>query len=299
MSLSHSLTAIKPARTSARKLITHLRARVSQLESELREIKGEPAPSSPGSTGTADSLMVPESMGLAIGQRYDHARQEKSASRTDSLAGTATDPCIQEPVGPIMNSGYDSSPPPYTSPSGNSSVGIFHPQPTDAPGPLAVDDMSCDGHAFMSLGAAKTTQDLPSPGSPQPDLDSLPETLETEDDITDILAARVGALRIAEDGELRYYGPTSNLHMHRNGSQALSQATIRHVEAEGSGVLRRLGLDRQVPLSIEMHLAKLYFSWEDPAIHVLDEDTFFTEKQNTILHGKKSPYYSETLNNAM
>lgn len=155
------------------------------------------------------------------------------------------------------------------------------------------------GQTFPAMGHGESTQDLPLGGPEEPDLTSLPGTPETESDITDILAARVGALRIAEDGELRYYGPTSNLHVQPNGSQSLSQATIRHVEAEGSGVLRRLGLDREVPLSTEIHLAKLYFSWEDPAIHVLDEDTFFTEKQNTLFHGSKSPYYSETLNNAM
>ncbi|KAG7120854.1 Nitrogen assimilation transcription factor nit-4 like protein [Verticillium longisporum] len=48
-----------------------------------------------------------------------------------------------------------------------------------------------------------------------------------------------------------------------------------------------------------MHLAKLYFAWEDPIIHVVDEDVFFEEKNNAILHGKSSPYYSETLNNAI
>lgn len=132
-----------------------------------------------------------------------------------------------------------------------------------------------------------------------PDLDSVADTTDTEGDITDILAARVGALRIAEDGQLRYYGPTSNLHVHPNGFQSLSRSTIRHVETEGLGVLRRLGLDREIPLSIQMHLARLYFAWEDPAIHVVDEEVFFEEKHNAAMHGKSSPYYSETLNNAM
>ncbi|MCP5916815.1 hypothetical protein NL317_32845, partial [Klebsiella pneumoniae] len=75
----------------------------------------------------------------------------------------------------------------------------------------------------------------------------------------------------AEDGELRYYGPTSNLHVHPNGSHSLSCLNIRHVETEGLGVLERLGLAQEISLATEAHLAKLYFCWEDPAIHVVDE----------------------------
>ena len=208
---------------------------------------------------------------------------------------------MTEPVSP----GYNARAPSAPSPSGAVDTGAFSVQHPDAPGPLAMDDMGFGidvrdggGQALPPLDRANSTQDLPLAESSEPDLNSLPGT-ETESDITDILAARVGALRIAEDGELRYYGPTSNLHVQPNGSQSLSQANIRHVEVEGSGVLKRLGLDRVAPLSVEMHLAKFYFSWEDPAIHVLDEDTFFTEKQNALFHGKKSPYYSETLNNAV
>jgi hypothetical protein len=141
----------------------------------------------------------------------------------------------------------------------------------------------------------------PHPAHPPPAYDDLPNqnSSGSEDEITDILAARMGGLRIAEDGELRYYGPTSNLHVHPNGSHSLSCLNIRHVETEGLGVLERLGLAQEISLATEAHLAKLYFCWEDPAIHVVDEATFFAEKENTVVHGKKSPYYSETLNNAM
>lgn len=250
--------------------------------------------------------MAPESTGLATDQGLEHARQVKSASPADAAASAATGPCHQGAVTEPMHSGYDASPPRHTSPPGASGAEAFNLQPPHAPGSLALDDMSfgldavdSSGQTFPSLDAVNGSQDLSLAEPPEPCMDSLPGTPETESDITDILAARVGALRIAEDGELRYYGPTSNLHVHPNGSQSLSQANIRHVENEGSGVLKKLGLDREVPLSTEIHLARLYFCWEDPAIHVLDEDTFFAEKENTLFHGKKSPYYSETLNNAM
>ncbi|PMD54418.1 uncharacterized protein K444DRAFT_598015 [Hyaloscypha bicolor E] len=141
---------------------------------------------------------------------------------------------------------------------------------------------------------------------PSPRLTSyIPDTGEfrggtaSRDNITNSLAARMGSLQIAEDGQLRYYGPTSNLHLYHNGLQSLSRSTIQHVAIEGNEVLRRAGLDQKIPLAVEMHLAHLYFSWEDPAIHVVDEEIFFLEKQKWIAGNKNTPYYSETLNNAI
>lgn len=140
--------------------------------------------------------------------------------------------------------------------------------------------------------SSNTQPTKPPPGGPQdPD--------DEDGSITDILSARMGALRIVEDGQLRYYGPTSNLHVHSDGLQSLSSPSFRRVSIEGIQVLRRLGLDREVPLAMEAHLANLYFAWEDPAIHVVDQDTFFAEKRRCLLQETNSPYYSETLNNAM
>ncbi|KAL6360004.1 hypothetical protein LRP88_05700 [Fusarium phalaenopsidis] len=122
---------------------------------------------------------------------------------------------------------------------------------------------------------------------------------DEDNSITGILSARMGALRLVEDGQLRYYGPTSNLHVHADGLRSLSSPSFRSVATEGIGVLRRLGLDQEVPLALETHLAMLYFAWEDPAIHVVDQETFFAEKRRCLLQDTGSPYYSETLNNAI
>jgi hypothetical protein len=143
-----------------------------------------------------------------------------------------------------------------------------------------------------------------SPPSPRlttyiPDAGEFRGGTSSPDNITSSLAARMGSLQVAEDGQLRYYGPTSNLHLYHNGLQSLSRSTIRNVATEGSDVLRRAGLDQKIPLAVEMNLAQLYFSWEDPAIHVVDEEIFFLEKQKWIAGNKNTPYYSETLNNAM
>lgn len=124
-------------------------------------------------------------------------------------------------------------------------------------------------------------------------------TESEDDDIASSLTARMGSLQIAEDGQLRYYGPTSNLHISRNGLQSISRSSIRHIANEGREVLKRAGLDHEVPPSVEIHLAKLYFAWEDPSIHVIDEEIFFEEKAARLAGKTATPYYSETLNNSM
>jgi hypothetical protein len=74
---------------------------------------------------------------------------------------------------------------------------------------------------------------------------------------------------------------------------------IRLVATVARGGLQCLGLNQAVPLDLQTHLAKLYFTWEDPAIHVIDEDVFFEEKEQWLRDNRSTPYYSETLNNAM
>ena len=38
-----------------------------------------------------------------------------------------------------------------------------------------------------------------------------------------------------------------------------------------------------MPLDLQTHLGKLYFTWEDPAIHVIDEDVFFEVLEPYVL----------------
>lgn len=156
---------------------------------------------------------------------------------------------------------------------------------------------------FEAYGNLENTATLNADSSPSPKLTNYTVPNQTDptdpDNITSSLAARMGSLQIAEDGQLRYYGPTSNLHLYHAGLHSLSRSTIRHVATEGTQVLARAGLDQFVAPDVERHLAELYFAWEDPAIHVVDEEVFFLEKQKWKSGHTNTPYYSETLNNAM
>lgn len=126
-----------------------------------------------------------------------------------------------------------------------------------------------------------------------------PERQNQDDEIVDQLSARIGSFQIAEDGQLRYFGATSNLHILHNGIFSLSRSPTRSIRTEGKEVLERAGLGQRVDPEIEKHLADLYFKWEDPAIHVVDEEMYHEEheKWNSGIDG--SPFYSETLKNAM
>jgi hypothetical protein len=58
-------------------------------------------------------------------------------------------------------------------------------------------------------------------------------------------------------------------------------------------------LSGPVSPEIERHLADMYFKWEDPAIHVVDEEMYREEHEKWNLGVDGSPFYSETLKNAM
>jgi hypothetical protein len=126
-----------------------------------------------------------------------------------------------------------------------------------------------------------------------------PEPTNQDDEIVDQLSARIGSFQIAEDGQLRYFGATSNLHILHNGIFSLSKSPTRSIRIDGKEVLERAGLGQTVDPEIERHLTNMYFKWEDPAIHVVDEDMYHEEHEKWISGIDGSPFYSETLKNAM
>ena len=109
----------------------------------------------------------------------------------------------------------------------------------------------------------------------------------------------MGSLQIAEDGQLRFYGATSNLHILHNGPLSLSRSKFRSPAEQGAGLLVGAGVGHYVDPTIEDHLLKLYFTWEEPSIHVVEERIFWRERTNCRAGGHFSSFYSEVLTNAM
>ncbi|OAP65349.1 hypothetical protein AYL99_01321 [Fonsecaea erecta] len=123
--------------------------------------------------------------------------------------------------------------------------------------------------------------------------------IPNEDTLLDQLSGRMGSLQIAEDGQLRFYGATSNLHILHNGPLSLSRSKFRSPSEQGTELLNGGGVGHFVDESIEDHLLRLYFTWEEPSIHVVDESVFWRERLICKGGGQVSSLYSEVLTNAM
>ena len=137
----------------------------------------------------------------------------------------------------------------------------------------------------------------------QPQVVGLSPEDPTDDDDSEIiqqLSARMGSLQLAGDGNMRYYGPTSNLNLLDIlvNDRAVSIRNVRH---DGDDMLNHLGIGKKVPPSLEDHLIELYFTWEDSSFHVVDRDMYQEAKGKIRANpdGKPCPWYSETLTNAM
>jgi hypothetical protein len=136
--------------------------------------------------------------------------------------------------------------------------------------------------------------------APQDNLRHIPALeLPRSDEMIDQLSARMGSFQIAEDGQLRYFGATSNLHILHNGASSLSSTPTRSVRTEGALALQRAGLAQEVCPEFEKHLEKLYFAWEDPAIHVVDKEMYYSEQEKYDNGEDGTSFYSETLKNAI
>lgn len=278
---------------------THaLRARLAQLENTLQAHNIELPLQTPVDNANRDRDST----------RRRSARSISSGRSTDTSPHTRADPVLSSDSIIYCDEAKPVSP---TIPRDNiPSLTISNQlSPNDHVQAQNIDALEVPGEAQTNLGNFETyehsgnTTTLNADSSPSPKLTNyagLNQTDQTDpDNITSSLAARMGSLQIAEDGQLRYYGPTSNLHLYHAGLHSLSRSTIRHVATEGTQVLARAGLDQLVAPDVERHLAELYFAWEDPAIHVVDEEVFFLEKQKWKSGHTNTPYYSETLNNAM
>jgi uncharacterized membrane protein len=118
--------------------------------------------------------------------------------------------------------------------------------------------------------------------------------------LVDQLAGNLGSLQIAEDGQLRFYGATSNLHLLVKGARKSINTHAFAVPEDIQATLEAAGVGQYVDAEFEEHLIKLYFCWEDPSIHFVQEDVFYRERRRCKAEGIGScKFYSEVLVNAI
>lgn len=116
-------------------------------------------------------------------------------------------------------------------------------------------------------------------------------------DLVDQLSDRVGTLYVRPGGHIRFFGPTSNFNLLETPSA--DRVNIHQaIRIDGLKHLDRLDLSKEVPSLLEDHLVNLYFTWQDPAFHVVDREMY--ENSKIQWHdGQDTAYYSEALRNAM
>lgn len=150
-------------------------------------------------------------------------------------------------------------------------------------------------HAQKTSADTSTCPPLEPEGTPKDSFDT-----NDDDPFFHQLSDRMGALKIAEDGQLRFFGATSNLHMVHKGPLSVARSHFRSSSKEGIRQLEAAGVNHNVPIELEYHLLKLYFCWEDPSIHIVNEDWFWRERERYMAEDEfTSSGYSLSLVNAM
>ena len=99
---------------------------------------------------------------------------------------------------------------------------------------------------------------------------------EAEVDIVPRLAARLGSLRVATDGRLRYYGTASNHHFLGNSGFRPQSIDIQEMQSNASIALKNAHLDQDVSQSLQDHFIELFFTWHNPCHTVIDRTMFST-----------------------
>ncbi|EEA28237.1 hypothetical protein TMatcc_003440 [Talaromyces marneffei ATCC 18224] len=132
--------------------------------------------------------------------------------------------------------------------------------------------------------------------------DSTSETGdEAEREVIEQLSSRMGTLKLAGDGHLRFYGPTSNLNLVDVASTSKQRPgpDVRSVRHDGQELLNHLRIGQDVEPSLENHLIELYFTWQNPSLYIVDREMFMLARAKWRDELDDTPFYSEVLTNAM
>ncbi|THC99136.1 hypothetical protein EYZ11_001387 [Aspergillus tanneri] len=123
---------------------------------------------------------------------------------------------------------------------------------------------------------------------------------EAENDVIEQISHRIGTLKIAGDGHLRFYGATSNLNLvDVSATQQRQRPDARTVRHDGQDILNHLRVGQAVDQALEDHLVELYFTWQNTSTYVVDKEMYMTARTKWRNEFDDTPFYSEVLTNAM
>ncbi|KAI1102678.1 fungal-specific transcription factor domain-containing protein [Jackrogersella minutella] len=156
------------------------------------------------------------------------------------------------------------------------------------------------GEEMLLDSTVPLKQPLQGPMQPAPPSQPKENTSDTEstEELVEKLSARMGSVQIGPGGQVRYYGPTSNFNL--VDMPAPDNLTVhRTVRNDGQEYLDRIGIGKEVPQEMEDHLADLYFTWQGPALHVVNRIMYEEAKIRYQEGEEDTPYYSEALRNSI
>lgn len=180
-----------------------------------------------------------------------------------------------------------------------------------------LDNMLNFDHLFDANGLSMqflndTSADIPPPVLQQitaPVQVSQPEREPQQDDssgdeenaeLVNQLSARLGSLRLAPDGKLRYFGTMSNLHL-IDSQKVSSENFALHTPSRvnKARLLEVADLSQAVDVHLEDHLLRLFFTWHNPSSYIVDEEVFYMARQSWANSGVQNSYYNDVLKDAM
>lgn len=128
--------------------------------------------------------------------------------------------------------------------------------------------------------------------------DMSPED-EEESDLVKQLSERLGSLRLAPDGKLRYFGTASNVHLLDSKRYRDELSNIRSTRHNGKRLLKNAEVDQFVEPAFEDHLLELFFTWHNSCYPIVDKDMYYAARKAWLNGDDHNSYYSEVLTNAM
>lgn len=129
--------------------------------------------------------------------------------------------------------------------------------------------------------------------------DSSSEEEDDDQDLVDQISARIGSLRIAPDGRLRYFGAQANAYLLTTNTTPSSSPPLHASQTDRNRLLRNAGVQQHAAPDFVDHLIDLYFRYFNTCHPVVQKSTYEHARSRWEKHEDHHGYYSETLTNAM